>query len=89
MYTHVCMHTYIYINNTNIHTYTSTCIHRCQQLRVPLVEIRVTALPASFERRLGHVSSGNHLFSWSHPHDWPIVTLRTTVQLQTGHASPR
>lgn len=45
--------------------------------------------PSSFEWRLGHVSSGYHLFPWSYPHDGPIVTLRATVQLQTGEASPR
>lgn len=45
-------------------------------------------VPASFKRGFGYVSSRNHLFSRSNPHDGPVVTLGATVQFQTGEASP-
>lgn len=45
-------------------------------------------VPAPLERRLGHVSGGDHLLAGPHPHDGSVVTLRAAVQLETGEAPP-
>ena len=45
-------------------------------------------LPSSFEGWLWHVCCRDHLLSWPHPHDGPIITLGPTLESKAGKCTP-
>lgn len=59
-----------------------------REIRHPFGTVQVNT-PFPFEGRLGYVGHGDHLLSWSDPHDGAVVALRGALQPQTGVGSPR
>lgn len=45
-------------------------------------------LPSSFEGWLWHICCRDHLLSWPHPHDRPIITLGPTLESEAGKCTP-